>query len=425
MRIICGPKDHPFPGIKDALEVILYGAPTAPQQGSVGAAVLQGVQKEKLAPAARAWDFLSIALSVVSADCAGHRATSADGWTREFELSIAVADPDFWNAQASKLSQTLGFLTTDIWCLTFVEGGLYPTPPAQREQPKNDCVVLLSGGLDSLIGAIDLSSSGRKPLAVSQTVRGDASKQIQFAQSIGGGLRHFQVNHNADVPDPENPPTQRARSLVFLAYATLIATSLELYGKGSEVDVFICENGFIAVNPPLTGARIGSLSTRTAHPQFLKMVQDLLVAAGLRVRISNPYRATTKGEMMAGCRDQAVLGTFASQSTSCGRFLRFGYRHCGRCMPCQIRRAAFLKAGQSDTTAYVFDNIGKDDAEHAGFDDVRSAAMAIAEVKTEGLNRWVGASLNAAVLGDTADLRGVLKRGLAELEALHRKYGVK
>jgi hypothetical protein len=38
-------------------------------------------------------------------------------------------------------------------------------------RPKEDCIVLLSGGLDSFIGAIDIVANGHRPFAVSQSVR--------------------------------------------------------------------------------------------------------------------------------------------------------------------------------------------------------------------------------------------------------------
>jgi integrase len=75
--------------------------------------------------------------------------------------------------------------------------------------PAEDCVALLSGGLDSFIGNLDLVANGKRPFAVSQTVRGDAENQRAFAKLMGGGLRHLQINHNTDVPDPETPPSQR------------------------------------------------------------------------------------------------------------------------------------------------------------------------------------------------------------------------
>src|ERR1019366_4344250 len=77
-------------------------------------------------------------------------------------------------------------------------------------------------------------------------------------------------------------------------YGVLAATTLARHHDGETVPFYVCENGFIAVNPLPTGARIGSLSTRTAHPVFLKQVQQIIDAAGLRVRIE-PLSAHDKG----------------------------------------------------------------------------------------------------------------------------------
>lgn len=94
-------------------------------------------------------------------------------------------------------------------------------------------------------------------------------------------------------------------------------------------------------------------------------------------------------------------------------------------MPCQIRRAAFLAWGVADTTKYVYEDLGKDDDNHARFDDVRSAAMAIAEVRRRGLDDWLGNALSSTLLGDISKLKAVVNRSLDELAALHIAYGVK
>ena len=258
----------------------------------------------------------------------------------------------FWAGQAAAIEKALAFLTTDIWRVRFHHGGMLPAAPKKVVRPDQDCVALVSGGLDSLVGAIDLVAEGRHPFAVSQVVRGDAEKQESFARIIGGGLRHLQLNHNADTPGTEDT-SQRARSLIFLTFGVLAATTLRRYREGESIPLFVCENGFIAMNPPLTGGRLGSLSTRTAHPEFLTRFQNVLEAAELRVQIVNPYRAITKGEMLQHCSDQLLLKAHAIHSTSCGRFQRFNYKHCGRCVPCQVRRAAFLSWGVIDTTPYV------------------------------------------------------------------------
>lgn len=424
MKLICAPTGHPFSGKEDELEIVLYGHADTSTRGSAGAAIKDTIAREKLRAASRAWDFLSFALSANAADLAGHRQISPDGWGREFDLQICVAEPDFWNTQKGLIRKFLGFLTTDRWQLHFVGGGVVPVPDHAPDRPKQNCITFLSGGLDSFVGCADLVTKGHSPFVVSQTVRGDAAKQCAFAQAMDI-QRHLQINHNTDLPDPEDPPSQRARSLLFLAYAVLAATTLERYHAGETVTVYLCENGFISINPPLTGARLGSLSTRTTHPVFLRLIQQLLNSADLRILIENPYQLKTKGEMLRECADQQLLRAHASQTTSCGRFKHYGYKHCGRCIPCLVRRAAFLASGLSDTTDYVFRNLGIDDEDHAGFDDVRAAAMALAQVDADGLEAWIGPSLSTALLNDISPLEATVGRGLSEVGELLKSYAVK
>jgi hypothetical protein len=425
MRLVCAPKRYDFPVSSTELNVVLFGRADVPEWGSVGGTIADILADNRLAPRARAWDLLSIAMSAVAADLAGHRAKSSDGWTREFALTIAVIDPDFWNEQAIELERLLWHLTTDRWSLRFVGDGYIPPPPPEPDYPAEDCVVLLSGGLDSFIGAIDLVASGRKPWAVSELVRGDAENQRKFAASIGSGLRHLQLHHNATVPNPESPPTQRARSIAFLAYGVLVATSLARYRAGHRVELNICENGFIAINPPLTGMRIGSLSTRTTHPVVIALLQKVLDAAGVNVCIRNPYQFRTKGEMLLECTDQLFLRERAHTTTSCGRFLRFGYMHCGRCVPCLVRRAAFARWGIPDLTRYKFADLSIPDGDHAGFDDVRATGIAIYERKELGTDRWLGASLSSVLIENHDKLVEVVGRGLDELEAFFVSAGVR
>lgn len=422
MKLICGPAES-MREQQGFLPVVLYEQAPDRAIASAGQAVALEIRRRKIEPAQRAWDLVSLALSVIVADFAAHRGASADGWTREFELEVAVRDPDFWNAIAPEIEHALQFLTTDRWALSFRGGGAHPAAPGDPTRPESDSVLLLSGGLDSLVGAIDLFEQDRLPLAVSQVVRGDAENQSGFAKRFTDGVNHLSLNHNTRVPGRAED-SQRARSFIFLAYGVLAATSLRRYHDGDVVSLFACENGFIAVNPALTDLRLGSLSTRTAHPEFLRGFQRVLDAAGLRVTVENPYRFRTKGEMLVEARDQVSLKAIAAKTTSCGRFQRYGYRHCGRCVPCQVRRAAFVAWDEQDETEYVFTNLGQDDAKHAGFDDVRSVAMAIARVANGELNEWLRPAITSAMLPRSTDYRAVLERGVNELAALHRLLGV-
>lgn len=425
MRIVCAPAEHRiFESAGGDLNVLLYGRANGSDAASVGGAVRRVIQQRKLAPAARAWDLLSIALAVVTVDMAVRRDDSPDGWTRVLDLHVAVCDRPFWAAHRDLVARQLEFLTTDIWKVAFLDGGVAPAVPRRAIRPRQDCVVLLSGGLDSLIGAMDLvKAHAKRPYAVSQVSMGDKQKQSVFASRIGTGLPHLQLNHNADCPG-ENERSQRARSIVFLAYGVVLATALRRYRDGERVTVYVCENGFISINPPLTGTRLGSLSTRTTHPYYIGLFQQLLDVAGLRVTVENPYQFSTKGEMLSGCADQAFLGETAHTTTSCGRYARNGYRHCGRCLPCLVRRAAFRAWGMGDGTGYVFSDLSRKDGDHARYDDVRSAAMAVAAAETDGLSAWAGPSLSTALLGDATPYRDVVRRGLGELAVFLETAGV-
>lgn len=422
MRLLCAPKGFHSAVASSALRVVLYGRPDQAAEGSAGRAALVALRRYRFDIPVRAWDLLSIALSVIAADAAGRRDRSPDGWTREFELDIAVADMDFWTAQAPTLQSTLAFMTTDRWVLRFHAGGLVEPSPSSPEQPAEDCVVLLSGGLDSLIGAIDLVSAGSRPYAVSQIVRGDREKQEEFARRLG--LAHFPVNHNVSMPGIEET-SQRTRSLIFVTFGVLVATALRRYHEGGVVPLHVSENGYIALNPPLTGGRLGSLSTRTAHPDTLGGLQAVLDASGLRVQLVNPYALKTKGEMLRECRNQELLRDLASKSTSCGRYLRHGYRHCGRCVPCQVRRAAFVAWGQHDDTDYVYRRLGKNDQQHARFDDVRSVAVALATVQAQGLDSWLAGALSSPRVSQPEEYGMMVDRALGELSALHTGLGVR
>ena len=420
MRIVCASKCILDSTSTPELGIVLYG--TGPS--SIGARIPDIIRTKSLQPVARAWDLLSIALAVVGTDLGVRRINSPDGWTRELDLEVAVSDPEFWSSQKDLITRQLRFLTTDMWNVTFLKDPLPPNPDVETVSHSQDSVVLLSGGLDSLIGTIDLVHSfGRNPYAVSQIAQGDKFTQQKFASIIGGGLTHLQLNHNATRMG-NSERSQRARSIIFLAYGVLVATALSRYRDSEEVTLYVSENGFISLNPPLTRSRLGSLSTRTTHPLFMRLFQQLLLSADIRVRLENPYQFATKGEMVRGCSEQALLQQIASFSTSCGRYARHGYKHCGRCLPCLIRRAAFFRSGISDSTQYIFADLSIDDKAHSGYDDVRSAAMAVASTEVEGISNWARSVLSSSLLHDVTRYSDLVTRGVHELGVFLRSQQI-
>jgi len=358
-------------------------------------------------PSALAWDFLAIAAAAYAADRFVLRSRSADRWTRNIGLSVALADPAPWRSQAIALASALRFLTGDIWHLDLRDGG--SPPPAFRAKPHSyDSVCLFSGGLDSFLGALELRNAGRSPLLVSQGSAKEISPQLALAAGLGLLEQRFEGRIRERWRQPYEPST-RARSILFYGYGVIAASATGLR------EVVVPENALIAVNPPLTRRRIGSLSTRTVHPHLLASLNGVLAGAGLDVSLTNPFRATTKGEMLANAR-HADLQELASRSYSCGKGKR-GNGQCGRCVPCLIRRASFQAAAVQDGTTYLSTlalSTRNDDVLAARQGAARAAAMTERE-----LERWI---LRAGPLpSDPAERREIVQavgRGMIELREL-------
>jgi hypothetical protein len=89
--------------------------------------------------------------------------------------------------------------------------------------------------------------------------------------------------------------------------------------------------------------------TKTTHPQFIALMQELLDGLGVGVALELPYRFKTKGQMLQECRNQPLLEELASGTTSCGRFRTYNRTHCGRCVPCMIRKGRSTHGGRTAT----------------------------------------------------------------------------
>lgn len=358
-------------------------------------------------PSAAAWDFMSIAMSVFAADRFVVRSGSPNGWTRVIGLDVAVVDPAPWNAQATVLAEALRFLTGDVWHLSFRAGGL-ARPRIQGRFHDRDTVCLFSGGLDSFLGALAALNGGARPLLVSQGSTKEIGPQQRLAAALGLEAHRFEGRVAERWRQPYEGST-RARSILFFAYGALAAT-----GCGIR-EVLVPENALIAINPPFTDRRMGSLSTRTTHPHFMSRLNEVWAAAGVQAELRNPFFATTKGEMLAQGHHPR-LADLAAETYSCGKGKRANGQ-CGRCVPCLIRRASFHAAGMHDGTIYLHDLRAS-----SRNDDVLAARHAVAAHdgdRPQKLGRWVARAgplpADAATRALTVDAVG---RGLAELGAL-------
>lgn len=354
-----------------------------------------------LVPAERAIDLTLVAATVVAADTRISRETAAqDGWTREIEISVPVADPAVWAQVSSLLQTTLDFLTGDKWTLQF-----RARPPSRdRLAPVTenlrtahpDCVCLFSGGLDSFIGAIDLFAAGATPLLISHYWDSITSKhQKMCAERLKAKFATSEFKHiRARVGFPmgtvyESPveDTLRGRSFMFFALAALAADAI-----GGDVTIHVPENGWISLNVPLDPLRLGSLSTRTTHPFYMARMNELLGELGIRARLLNRYAFQTKGQMARGCADHDFLAAYAKETMSCSspgktRFAKDESqrqpKHCGYCVPCLIRRASLLAGRVVDVTPYQLPDLLAHviDTEKAEGSHIRSFQLAISRLQ--------------------------------------------
>lgn len=314
-------------------------------------------------------DLLVLAAHVHAADTRVSRdSESQDGWTRELRLIVPVANPDRWQAAAPIFVRLLNFLTGDRWSLGFRARPrrfalVAPTPPARLIGAPFDDLALFSGGLDSLIGAIDALEDDRTPLFISHAGEGatsDAQSTIFEALKTNyrgrafDRLRLWMAFPDGFVRASAGENTTRGRSFLFFALGVFAGTGLE-----GTFTLKVPENGLIAVNVPLDPLRLGALSTRTTHPFYIARWNDALSALGISGRIENPYWDRTKGEMAEDCANPALLRQLTPSSLSCasptkGRWQGHGTQHCGYCLPCLIRRAALLKGLRPDIDPTVY-----------------------------------------------------------------------
>ena len=356
---------------------------------------LDDLKKLNLAPSEIGVDLLVVAAHVHAADTRISRKTeSQDAWTREIRLVVPVSDPARWTASNDILKRALNFLTGDRWEIGFrarpkdqeklvlpIDHPLIPTP--------FDGVSLFSGGLDSLIGAIDSLSAGETPLLVSHAGEGLVSRsqercydalKAKFTKSEFDRLRVWMSFDKGLIDDVPSEDTTRGRSFLFFSLGIAAGTALP-----SPFTLKVPENGLIALNVPLDPLRLGALSTRTTHPYYIERWNELLISLDIGGNVVNPYWDKTKGEMARQCSDSALLEKIAPVSLSCssptkGRWDKKPHGHCGYCLPCIIRRAALI---DHDDTLYGIPDLKSQslDTKKAEGQQVRSFQLAIERIK--------------------------------------------
>ena len=374
-------------------------------------------------------DLVRLALLVFAADRSTIRRVGTTNWSsRDFSLTVPVSDARSWDTVSDESGGLLSFLTGDTWALDFRTS----RPPKEETVEKSDPqrpsrVVLMSGGADSALGVLEsrrqldateshvlVSHVGLTTLAPIQRAVAERASTIVPgpAQSVEP-IRLVRQAKQVEGSRFKSEPSSRSRSFLFLALGLA-------YASVHGVPVWIPDNGFTSLNPPLAPNRRGSLSTRSTHPAFLHRLSRILEYVGAHPTIVNPFARMTKGEMFrvaAGQFGEAEISDYLSATHSCGLT---GQRakgistttQCGVCFGCVVRRAAFAAAGLNDLTAYA-------DARHS--DDLakwlhdNSVLPDVRRFVRRGVTRRDLLSMSLPDDYSLGDARSICERGLEEL----------
>jgi hypothetical protein len=144
-----------------------------------------------------ALDFLLLASAVYGLDKMVPRQSTDDSWTRDFDLTSPVSDPARWNSNRAPLLASLDFLSGDRWNVDFIAHSSNVLRPRSRRRrrrvllpapPRGDLACLFSGGLDSLVGVIDILESDQSNVMLVGHHDGQMAGPLSDQKTLLSGL---------------------------------------------------------------------------------------------------------------------------------------------------------------------------------------------------------------------------------------------
>jgi 7-cyano-7-deazaguanine synthase in queuosine biosynthesis len=374
-----------------------------------------------VAPAAI--DLCRVAVAAYLADQSVARPTT---WSRSHHLIVHVLEPDAVVTYTDLIETLLFWLTGDEWTIEPVgdKAPLHLGMPAPRTF---ESVALLSGGLDSACGATLL---GREALFLGHSdntaVTGAQNKVQASLETLLGTIVYERVRLRPSSEDKKDRTT-RTRSLLFMALAVALATAVDAR------NVYVGENGFTSLNPPLAVNRGGALTTRSTHPTTFAYINCLISALALDVTLSNSHQHQTKGELVqaaVSAHGRDGISGLAEATLSCAKLgSQYFYggnpnQSCGVCVACMTRRGALRHALGIDPTVYLRDTLfarrnvsPKEFASWQKFDAQKRADLDA----VQALGGWVPQLGDLIAMGpfppgfDHATALQLLDRGMKEL----------
>ena len=279
-------------------------------------------------------------------------------WRRRLSFHIPVRVPEVWSSASvlNILRDTLGFLSDDEYEFHFSRHKNPPSiqrylelEPGIEGAKELDEVLLFSGGLDSLGGAVIEAVRDKRRVAL---VSHRSNIKINSKQKLlVDDLRTLCQEKPFHIPvwvqkgeALDREYTQRTRSFLYAALAAVVARAFGLRR------IRFYENGVVSMNLPISEQVIGGRATRTTHPQVLNGYASIfrLLTDGA-FDVENPFLWLTKGEVVDLIGDNGCA-ELIKHSVSCThtRDMTRMFTHCGKCSQCISRRFATLASKYAD-----------------------------------------------------------------------------
>jgi hypothetical protein len=329
----------------------------------------------------RLLDLLELASYVYTADASTRRDgawsddDSSEPWSRDFRFVVGVRDLEFWSRHdvQEELTNLLSFLSDDSYAFEFVPQlasvpaqtylELGQTPPWPFKGVER--VVMFSGGLDSLSGAVQMAASNVPLFLVShRPVASTSSRQHGLFQALRDRFPTVPMTHvpvwinKSEALGREH--TQRTRSFLYSALGTIVADSVGAEG------VRFFENGVVSLNLPIADEVLRARASRTTHPLALARMESLYrLVIDRHLTVDNPFFFKTKTEVLSLLAENGAA-ELIQHTCSCahtGFSQTRSQWHCGTCSQCIDRRVAVVASGleqydpESDYVVDVFTGV--------------------------------------------------------------------
>ena len=436
--VVCGGLQAPRTSRTDTLKLDVNAPARSPNKVNLHLGDLSGPLADNIPDVLT--DMLEIAAYVYCADQFTTRGSElmtdmgAD-WRRKFRFKVPVRCPEVWTRDDVRdaLVETLGFLSEDEYVFDFVRAsnltGLQPylgfsDLSVQTVSP--DEVILFSGGLDFLAGAVDelLGNQKQVVLISHQSSTMIASKQNNLVARLrertnSGQLFYVPVTINKGQEEAVEF-TQRSRSLLFATLGLIVA---QMFGK--KILSFF-ENGIVSFNLPIAEHVLGARASCTTHPRVLEgcgLLFSRLLSES--ITLQNPYLWKTKADVVQVLADRGCTDLIP-ETISCTRVREATRksRHCGTCSQCIDRRFSILAADLGEyepADNYVIDLFK---GQHkAGSDLTLVECYVVRAQKLATMSEQTFLATFGQVYRAIPSLPGIPDDIAKKIYELHRRYG--